>query len=58
MNDYQMIQLAAQRGHDFQAEAQRHRLASETKRERSGRPAQRRRSRTFGIGFLLRRAAV
>ena len=58
MNDYEMNHLAAQRRHEFHSEAQQHRLAAEAKRGRSSRPAQRRRPRSFGLGFLLRREAV
>jgi len=58
MNDFQMSHLAAQRRNSFEAEARHHRLASEAKRERSSRPTQRRRSRPFHLGFLLRREAV
>lgn len=59
MNDYQMSSLAADRTREFQAEAQRSRLARGARPDRPAeQPARPRRSLRLGVNALLGRRAV
>jgi len=58
MNDYTMIHLAADRGHEFLVEAQQQRLANAAGRHRPARPERTRAGRHFSLGRLLRRISV
>jgi hypothetical protein len=58
MNDYTMTYLAAERGRDLQAQADRERLARASRPHRASGPGQSRQVRQLGLGRLLRRVAV